>query len=138
MRGNSKAVTLIEILLVVVIVGIIAAFGIPAYNRAVERAEEKTAVDNLNIMIEALKLYKARNGNYPSTDLAQAADINNALNLNIFAGDMNYSCIGPNTNYQCSAQSVTFGWRLRFQTGGSFFVHCNPGGCPTCTAAGCP
>lgn len=138
MLVNLKAVTLMEILLVVIIVGIMAAFGIPSYNRSVERTQEKTAVANLNMMIEALKLYQVYNGNYPSMSLPQVNDINNALNLNIIGGDIGYNCLAPSTNYQCFAQSVTFGWGLRFQTAGSFFVHCNVGTCPTCTGAGCP
>lgn len=69
-RRNSKAFTLVEILIVVVILGILAAIVVPQFTNATQDAQAgnlKTQLSSLNSQIE---LYRARNNSYP--DFSQA------------------------------------------------------------------
>lgn len=76
-RRLSKAFTLVEILIVVVILGILAAIVVPQFTNATQDAQ----VGNLRAQIKSiqnqLELYRARNNAYPT--LAQlTADSANA------------------------------------------------------------
>ena len=62
-----KAFTLVEILIVVVILGILAAIVVPQFTNATQDAQGgniQTQLDTLNNQIE---LYRARNNAYPGT-----------------------------------------------------------------------
>ena len=77
-RTIRKAFTLVEILIVVVILGILAAIVVPQFTNATQDAQAgniKAQLDTLNNQIE---LYKARTNNYPTitelnTDSSNAA-----------------------------------------------------------------
>ncbi len=66
---NKKGLTLIEILIVVAIIGILAAIGIPGYigqQRRAARTEASTNLQNLRLLEEQ---YYAENGRYaPNPD----------------------------------------------------------------------
>ena len=69
MRTN-KGITLIELLIVIVIVGILATVAIPSYRGYMERgrrADAKTALEQLRA---AQEMFRAEKGSY-STDLVQ-------------------------------------------------------------------
>jgi general secretion pathway protein G len=62
-----KAFTLVEILIVVVILGILAAIVVPQFTNATQDAQAgniQTQLDTLNNQIE---LFRARTNNYPGT-----------------------------------------------------------------------
>lgn len=64
-RTVRKAFTLVEILIVVVILGILAAIVVPQFTNATQDAQAgniKAQLDTLNNQIE---LYRARTNNYP-------------------------------------------------------------------------
>jgi len=60
--------TLIEIMVVVVILGILAAAIVPRLTEAPAEARKKMARTNINTIMTQLELYKMHNFNYPSTD----------------------------------------------------------------------
>ncbi|HEX16521.1 MAG TPA: prepilin-type N-terminal cleavage/methylation domain-containing protein [Deltaproteobacteria bacterium] len=62
-RGK-KGVTLLEVMIVVAIVGILAAVAIPAYNSYVTRARRTDAFDALLTVHAAQEMYKAERGFY--------------------------------------------------------------------------
>lgn len=69
-RRNSKAFTLVEILIVVVILGILAAIVVPQFTNATQDAQAgniRTQLSSLNSQIE---LYRARNNAYPDFSAA--------------------------------------------------------------------
>lgn len=62
-RGK-RGVTLLEVMIVVVIVGILAAVAIPAYNSYVTRARRTDAFDALLTVRAAQEMYRAERGFY--------------------------------------------------------------------------
>lgn len=73
-RTVRKAFTLVEILIVVVILGILAAIVVPQFTNATQDAQAgniKAQLDTLNNQIE---LYRARNNAYPDFSSATVWD----------------------------------------------------------------
>jgi type IV pilus assembly protein PilE len=63
MRGK-EGVTLIEVMVVVAIVGMLAAIAIPAYNNYVTRSRRSDAFTALETIRAAQEMYRAENGYY--------------------------------------------------------------------------
>ena len=62
----KSAFTLIEILIVVILLGILAAIVIPQFNEATSEAETATNDTNCQAISAQAELYKFRNGAYPT------------------------------------------------------------------------
>jgi general secretion pathway protein G len=60
-----KAFTLVEILIVVVILGILAAIVVPQFTNATQDAQAGNIQTQLDTLQNQLELYKARNNVYP-------------------------------------------------------------------------
>jgi prepilin-type N-terminal cleavage/methylation domain-containing protein len=58
--------TIVELLIVIVIIGILAAITIVAYNGIQGRARDTQRVQDMQSIVKALELYKATNGVYPA------------------------------------------------------------------------
>ncbi len=69
MLRNQKGFTLMELMIVIVIIGVLAAIGVPAYTNYVEKARATTCDANRRSLSTANGLYYAENGEY-------AGDIN--------------------------------------------------------------
>jgi prepilin-type N-terminal cleavage/methylation domain-containing protein len=114
------AFTLIELMVVVVILGIIAAFAIPNYSKAMERSHEKQILLNMQAIASAQVAYKARYGfywPYPLSGNVGIAQLNPALQLNIVPGNDIYGCCsdGTGVGYVCYGShnaGGTFKWQL--------------------------
>ena len=66
-RKNS-GFTLVEILIVVIILGILAAIVIPQFTEASEEARESTLTSNLQVLRSQIGLYKIQHrDNYPDS-----------------------------------------------------------------------
>jgi prepilin-type N-terminal cleavage/methylation domain-containing protein len=69
---NNKGFTLIELMIVVVIIGILAALAIPRFGQASDRAKEKEADGILKQIHTMQQAYKAQTGAFGSlTDIVQ-------------------------------------------------------------------
>ena len=100
---RPKAFTLVELLIVIIIVSIIAAFGIPSYTKSMGRAKARDAINNLSIIHAANAIYKIRQGSNVSGDLAS---LNSSLQLNVISsGGTTYLC----DTVTCQAVSKTAG-----------------------------
>jgi len=67
-RSAQAAFTLIEVLVVVAILGILAAIVVPRIMDRPVEAKRVAAKADIGAIVQALKLYRLDNGFYPSTD----------------------------------------------------------------------
>lgn len=71
LRKPRRGFTLVELAVVVVIIGVLAAFGVPRFLQSVERSKASEAFGYLAAVRSAQERYEAREGKYASavTDL---------------------------------------------------------------------
>lgn len=70
MPNNKKGLTLIELLIVIIIVGILAAIAIPSYTNYLIRARRADAKAALEQVRASQEMWRAEHGSY-STDITQ-------------------------------------------------------------------
>ena len=129
---KTKAFTLVELMIVVVIISIIAAFGIPNFTKTVNRAKARDAMYNLNMIHASNMLYRSRAGANLGT-AANLAAVNTALGLNINANGSTYACSSGTTCVATGPGSVF----VATVTLGQPLDNSNPS-CPSATYASCP
>lgn len=133
--SKGKGFTLIEILIVVILISLIAAFGIPGYGKMVRKSHERNAILGLTVINKANEVYEAKKGEFfPGAGLNLAA-INNGLSIDVKALDLTYSY----TRTAVNAYTAASAW-----TGSNPFtvgVNQNPislGANPFCSVGPCP
>ena len=139
MQKTQSAFTLIELMIVVIILGIIAGFGIPNFSKSQARVVEKDGVYNLGTIASAMEMYRVRNeGDYPGLPgLIDTAEINTTLNLGIIEQGIAYVCLTNNAvnphTFRCTASPVDYGWSVRVTESVNGVPFCAPPGtgCPT-------
>ena len=77
MRLRGAGFTLIEVLVVVAILGILAALVVPRIMDRPDEAKRVAAQADVRAIVQALKLYRLDNGFYPSTDQGLIALVQN-------------------------------------------------------------
>lgn len=65
-RAMSHGFTVVELLIVIVVIGILAAIAIVAYNGIQDRAHSVATASNINMYAKGLELYKIENSSYPT------------------------------------------------------------------------
>jgi prepilin-type N-terminal cleavage/methylation domain-containing protein len=65
--SKQKGFTIVELLIVIVVIGILAAITIVAYNGVSARANFTRYVSDLRNTTKLIEMYKAQNGSYPTT-----------------------------------------------------------------------
>jgi len=80
-RSNKKGFTLIELMIVVAIIGILAAIAIPAYGNYTRKAKVTEVTNAMGAVGNALIEYFQDQGTYP--DLANLATIETSMGMTI-------------------------------------------------------
>jgi prepilin-type N-terminal cleavage/methylation domain-containing protein len=145
---RKKGFTLIELVAVVMIIGLITAFGVPSYTKAMERTNVKNAQNNLRTIQAAMETYRARAGTndyWQTGGVVGTATINTNLGLNILLNNMAiYNCNSNTGWFMCYAergQGAAGAFNYRGQSYGysgyAVYVASDAPTTPTCTGA-CP
>lgn len=108
----DKGFSLMELLVVLIIVGILAALSIPNYTKTRERAVDKEAQTALSLVQAAERMYRLRAAAYyPYTVPETSIDnINENLKLNLGEQRWDYSVTGGAT-FSARAQRLDAGSR---------------------------
>ena len=105
-----------ELIIVVVIIGVIAGFAIPSYQKAMARQKVKRLILTATLIGGAQEIYKAKNGRYwgvPDGFDLDATSINANLGLNIISEESvqydTFALIGfENTLFDVHIRDVVF------------------------------
>ena len=88
LRRNQGGFTLVELMIVVIIVGILAAVAIPMYQGATERAKASEAVAALGTIRGAMRVYFAEHGTYVNASFTDGAQVTNGNVLDVSDTDL--------------------------------------------------
>ena len=115
---NKKAFSLVEIFVVVIILGVLAAMAIPSYIVGMSRTYARDAMDNLLAIQSAQLTYKQINAAYYSNSDTNdhTSEINSALQLNITPSG--------GTIYYCNS-ALTLGCYASRTGAGAFTIELN-------------
>ncbi|MDD5562063.1 MAG: prepilin-type N-terminal cleavage/methylation domain-containing protein [Candidatus Omnitrophica bacterium] len=129
---KKRSFTLIELLIVIVIIGVLAALAFPGFSTSKERALDREARSSLGLIQAAEKIYKMESGFYypPSGSTSVVSNINTYLKVSLPSAGISwtYTVNGP------ASQSTA----TRVGSGGRVWTLTNTGSTPTCSGSGCP
>ena len=83
---SHRGFTLLELLVVMVIIGLLAAYVGPRYFSQIGKSEVKTTRAQINALEKALDQYRIDVGSYPTTEQGLAALITRPANLSRWDG----------------------------------------------------
>ncbi|MDB5168640.1 MAG: Type secretion system protein [Candidatus Saccharibacteria bacterium] len=66
-ENNRRGFTIVELLIVIVVIGILAAITIVAYNGVQQRARDSKRTQDIAVIVKSLELYYIDNGKYPTS-----------------------------------------------------------------------
>lgn len=66
-KFNTPGFTIVELLIVIVVIGILAAITIVAFNGIQQRAKNTKSINATTAWIKAIKMYNVDTGNWPSS-----------------------------------------------------------------------
>lgn len=136
-RRDERGFTFTELMLVVVIVGIIAAFAIPSYEKSFLRAHEKDIVQQMTMVNKANNIFRAHYDKYFSGEKANAdiPELNNGLGTMVIAQDAEYNYWSDGgTGYALRAKYKKFEICGSQRPISDSNPCCSSGNCPTLAA----
>ena len=85
-RSRRAGFTLMEIMIVVVIIGLLAAMAIPAMQKVRRNAQHKRFVSDLRVFVQSFEQYAVENGSWPPNvgSGAVPANMTTALHIQVW------------------------------------------------------
>jgi general secretion pathway protein G len=77
LQKNRKGFTLMELMIVIIILGLLAAVVMPSLTGKSEEAKRKLVCVQMKNLSEAVKMFKIENGRYPTTEEGLKALVEN-------------------------------------------------------------
>ncbi len=119
MLKHIKAVTLLEILTVVLIIGILIALALPRFGTMKERALDKEAGANLKLIQAAEKIYRMEIGVFwPDSGTATTPSLNTNLRLDLPTRNWTYQASSnsgdPPLDVQAARSDPPSGWNRTY------------------------
>ena len=99
-KTNKKGFTLVEIMIVVAIIGLLAAIGIPSFQKARDNSRSKSCINNLRMIAAGTEQYMMDNNTTAAT-LTQSAEYIKS-GLPTCAGNGSYTVGTETTDPACS------------------------------------
>ena len=112
MENRNKGFTIVELLIVIVVIAILAAISIVAYNGIQQRGRDSQRMNDLNQLSKIIELYNVDNGNYPMpsgwcTQYSGAGYINSFKNeLSKYVSEVPYDPLYKGTHKDYIYQNV--------------------------------
>ena len=101
-KNPQSGFTLIELLVVMVIIGLLAALVVPKFFGHVDKAMQQDAQAQIELLGQALDLYRLENHKYPSTDeglKAIASYLKKEIPKDPWGNNFEYSSPGEHGDY---------------------------------------
>jgi type IV pilus assembly protein PilA len=110
-RNARKGFTLVEIMIVVVIIGLLAAMAIPTFNKVRLESRVKTVTNNLRQVCSAAQQYMLDKGvvSCGESDLVGTNTDNYIRSISPVAGEDYTTILVQQTTSQVSISAITFG-----------------------------
>ena len=78
--AKKRGFTIVELLVVIVIIGILAAISIVAYNGVTAKARDAQRLQDVKTITKALELYYIDNGHYPNSSCGSSCPVPKKMN----------------------------------------------------------
>ena len=111
----SKAFTLVELLIVVLIIGVLAAVAVPQYQKAVEKSQAAKALLLFKGLVDATKVYEQQAGAWPGS--FEALDI-------AVPGDFQPATLSYSADYWNRQVLANKDWELQLNYNRTTFSGC--------------
>ena len=115
--GHQKGFTIVELLIVIVVIAILAAITIVAFNGIQNRARETSLKSDLSNVAKQIEVFRA-NGDYPAND-TEMQSINAKFSFSPVGTNV-ISCINPTgatAGFALFVRDTTSGRQFRYMTG---------------------
>lgn len=108
-RPRRAGFTLVEIMIVVVIIGLLAALAIPAFQRVRTSAQNSRFVSDVRVFSQAFETYSMKNGTWPANGGTGVVPAGMSGELKDSAWTTMKNSVGGRWNWDMNSSGITAG-----------------------------